>query len=583
MKRNLSDTYESSGNDHLSIQYFSQLPLPEELLQAVEKMGFVTPTQIQAQTIPLLMSGRDVVGIAQTGTGKTAAFGLPIIAKCTKKPQVQALILAPTRELAQQSAQALTQFAAETKKINVVAVYGGSAYSPQIRALRDGAQIVVGTPGRVMDLMERGELKLGALKFFVLDEADEMLRMGFAEDVDQIASETNPDAIRALFSATMPPAIQRVAESHLNNPLEVSVAPQSSTTETVHQTYAVVPFKFKPEALSRVLASSEVQAAIVFVRTRIDAEQVASELVKNSFKAAAISGDVPQSERERIVARLRSGDLDVLVATDVAARGLDVERIGLVVNYDVPREAEAYVHRIGRTGRAGREGESITFFTPRERARLRQIEKLTGTKMTKVQIPSPDQVSSFRANQILEQVVERLSRREMEVYFDALQDTLATTQLDIGDIAAALLAIAAGDRGPEYKKLAFKVRREEKVDHYGRFLSAVFEEGRDNQSEKPKGKRSTLPLGATRYRIEVGRRDGVKPAAIVGAITGEAGLRGKDVGHIDIRPSFSLVEIAGDLSSEARRRISRAKVAGRKLRISEDQGPGKSKQQKFRH
>lgn len=573
--------------------FFSDLGLPKIILDTLEDMGFSEPTPIQRQGIPPLMAGRDVVGIAQTGTGKTAAFGLPILSACDQAGQVQALILAPTRELAAQSATALTEFS-RGMKLKVVAVYGGASYGPQISALRDGAQIVVGTPGRIMDLMERGELDLSALKFFVLDEADEMLRMGFSEDVDQIASGANRDAIRALFSATMPPAIKRIAERHLSDPVEISIAPQSSTVETVNQTYAVVPFKFKSEALCRVLALSDAAASIVFVRTRIDAEQVGTELQNAGFLAAAISGDVAQAERERIVARLREGTLDVLVATDVAARGLDVERIGLVVNYDVPREAEAYVHRIGRTGRAGREGTSLTFFTPRERPRKRVIEKLTGEKMTEVFIPSPDQVAQARANRMTEQIGRRLEKGEMEVYYDAIQDLVVAKGMDIGDAAAALLALASGDFGPEKRKLEFRVRREEKVDELGRFISASFEEGRENEgskSSRAKGsaRRHFSSGSSRRYRVEVGRRDRVKPGAIVGAITGEGGLKGGDVGHIDILQSFSLVEMARPLSPETIRKIAKARVSGRTLRMREDEGPGKhsgkkhGKKRDFKH
>lgn len=562
------------------MELFADLPLPVDILKAVADMGFQEPTPIQAQTIPTLLQGRDVVGIAQTGTGKTAAFGLPALALCEQNnPSVQALILAPTRELAQQSAQALTDFAARCRRLNVVAVYGGSPYGPQISALRAGAQIVVGTPGRVMDLMEREELRLDNLKIFVLDEADEMLRMGFAEDVDQIARFAPEEAIRALFSATMPPAIEKVADQHLKDPVKVSIARQSSTVETVEQTYAVVPFKFKSEALQRVLLASDAKAAIVFVRTRMDAEQISSELIKDGFKAAAISGDVAQNERERIVSRIRSGDLDVLVATDVAARGLDVERIELVINYDVPREAEAYVHRIGRTGRAGREGVSITFFTPREKSRLKVIEDLTGTPMKLCQIPTPEAVREAQVNRLLEKLTPRLEAGEMEVYYTIIEELIYRQGLDLGDIAAAALALAIQDQGPVKRKITSRVRREEKVDEYGRFLYAEFEHGREKEAARGERKSSRRSLRGgrigqgIRYRIEVGRRDGVSPSSILGAITNEGGLRGKEIGHIDIMPSFSLIEIPGGLSKEATKKIARAKIAGRMLRIREDQGP----------
>lgn len=560
--------------------HFSDLPLPEHLLEAVTAAGFTEPTQIQQEAIGPLLAGRDVVGVAQTGTGKTAAFGLPLLARLTDAAGLQALVLAPTRELAQQSATALSEFAASCGDVGVVCVYGGAPYGPQISALRRGAQVCVGTPGRIIDLMERGELHLDGVHYFVLDEADEMLRMGFAEDVDKISERIPADALKALFSATMPPAIRRVAERDLRDPVSIEIAPQSSTVDTVEQTYAVVPFKFKSEALKRVLATMTAQAAIVFVRTRADAEEIATDLHSAGIAASALSGDVAQDERERIIARLRAGTIDVLVATDVAARGLDVERIGLVINYDVPRETEAYVHRIGRTGRAGRQGSALTFFTPRESYRMAKITQLTGTDMRETFIPSPAQVATHRAERLLAECEERLARGELEVYYHALQDAQRVRGLDIGDIAAAVLALAAGDQGPSShpRGATSRIRREETVDEHGRFISARFEKGRERA---PKAQRSAMRSkaarqrglrGARRYRIEVGKRDGVGPGAIVGAITGEGGIPGKALGAIDIYPSFSLVEIA-DLDAKTAARIARARLAGRSLRIREDRGP----------
>ena len=361
---------------------FDDLGLPADLLRAVTDMGYRTPTDIQREAIPVLLSGRDVVGVAQTGTGKTAAFGLPLLdAVDAREPVVQALVLAPTRELALQSADAITDMAHRSRGLDVVAVYGGAPYGPQIGALRDGAQVVVGTPGRVIDLIEKGALVLEDVRYFVLDEADEMLRMGFAEDVETIAGSLPEQRRTSLFSATMPPAIQAVARQHLTDPVQIEVSPQASTVDTVHQAYAVVPFRHKIGAVSRVLAVTEAEAAIVFVRTKSTAEDVAIELAGRGIQAAAISGDVAQRERERLVERLRTGTLDVLVATDVAARGLDVDRIGLVVNFDVPREAEAYVHRIGRTGRAGRHGLALTFAEVNEYVAVHKIEKYLGRKL----------------------------------------------------------------------------------------------------------------------------------------------------------------------------------------------------------
>ncbi|WP_194948153.1 DEAD/DEAH box helicase [Actinomyces trachealis] len=565
---------------------FSDLGLPADLLRAVTDMGFVTPTPIQREAIPVLLSGRDVVGVAQTGTGKTAAFGLPLLdAVDAHNGAVQALVLAPTRELALQSAEAIADMAHRSRGLDVVAVYGGAPYGPQIGALKAGAQVVVGTPGRVIDLIEKGALDLREVSFFVLDEADEMLRMGFAEDVETIASDIPGERRTALFSATMPPAIQAVARQHMTEPVHVEVSRQASTVDTVHQTYAVVPFRHKIGAVARVLAVTEAQAAIVFVRTKSTAEDVAIELAGRSIQAAAISGDVPQRERERLVERLREGTLDVLVATDVAARGLDVDRIGLVVNFDVPREAEAYVHRIGRTGRAGRHGEAVTFLTPKEKGKLRQIERLTGTRLEEITLPSPADVSAHRARKLLERVTARLERGRLEMYSELVSGKAEELEVEVREIAATLLALAVGDEGPrtrEERKGAprQRVRREENVDAEGTFVSASFEGGRERR-ERPEGKPGAARGGrrhedgsGTTYRLEVGHRDRVLPGAIVGALANEAGISGSDIGRIDILQSFSLVEVHTPLSEQQLETLKHATFGGRELRIRVDQGPG---------
>lgn len=347
---------------------FDDIDLPAALRRAVDELGFTTPSAIQSQAIPPLLEGKDVIGVAQTGTGKTAAFGLPLLAAIDPNlRQVQALVLAPTRELAMQVADAIASFATSIGGLDVVALYGGSPYGPQERALARGAQVVVGTPGRVMDHMRRTNLRLDTIRFAVLDEADEMLRMGFAEDVEEILSHSPASRQVALFSATMPSAIQRVAQTHMKDPVRVSVSPQSSTVKSVSQSYAVVPFRHRTGALARVLATSEAEAAIVFVRTRAAAEEVGSSLVARGLIAASISGDVPQKEREKIVERLREGSLQVLVATDVAARGVHVDAIELVVHVDPPAEHKAYLHRSGRTARAGSEGDVVTLMLPSQR------------------------------------------------------------------------------------------------------------------------------------------------------------------------------------------------------------------------
>ena len=571
---------------------FADLGLPGDLLKAVTDMGFVTPTAIQKEAIPVLLAGRDVVGVAQTGTGKTAAFGLPLLdAVDSRDGVVQALVLAPTRELALQSAEAITDMASRSRGLDVVAVYGGAPYGPQIGALKGGAQVVVGTPGRVIDLIDKGALQLDDVRYFVLDEADEMLRMGFAEDVETIAESLPTERRTALFSATMPPAIQAVARQHLHEPVQVEVSRPASTVATVHQTYAVVPFRHKIGAVSRVLAVTDAEAAIVFVRTKSTAEDVAIELAGRGIQAAAISGDVPQRERERLVERLRAGTLDVLVATDVAARGLDVDRIGLVVNFDVPREAEAYVHRIGRTGRAGRHGEAVTFLTPKEKGKLRQIERLTGSRLEEITLPSPADVSEHRARKLLSKAATRHERGRLDMYLPLVSDSARDLDIDVEELAATLLALAVGDEGPRRREdrggeRPQRARREENLDSEGTFLSASFEGGREKNRRGERGDRGEGRRSATRsgrrehegpgtvYRIEVGHRDRVLPGAIVGALANEGGIEGSDIGKIDILQSFSLVTIYADLSPEQLSVMGRATFAGRELRIRPDEGPG---------
>ena len=555
---------------------FADLGLPRDLLRAITDMGFVSPTDIQREAIPVLLEGRDVVGVAQTGTGKTAAFGLPLLNEVDSRDgEVQALVLAPTRELAMQSADAIADMAHRSRGLDVVAVYGGSPYGPQIAALREGAQVVVGTPGRVIDLIEKGALVLDHVRYFVLDEADEMLRMGFAEDVETIAASLPSERRTALFSATMPPAIESVAAEHLNDPVRIEVSRQSSTVDSVQQSYAVVPFRHKVGAVSRILAVTDAEAAIVFVRTKSTAEDVAIELSGRGIQAAAISGDVPQRERERLIERLRQGSLDVLVATDVAARGLDVDRIGLVVNFDVPREAEAYVHRIGRTGRAGRTGEAITFLTPKEKGKLRQIERLTGARLEEITLPSPADVSRHRAAKLLKRADERAQKGRLDIYHELIAKEVSS--LDSATLAATLLALAVGDDGPRWQRedSGRKERREVQVDSEGTFISASFEHGRErpareNRPERPR----RADEGGTVYRVEVGHRDKVLPGAIVGALANEGGISGSDIGKIDILQSFSLVTIYAPLDEQTLQRMGKATFAGRELRIRPDEGPG---------
>nr|WP_098468710.1 DEAD/DEAH box helicase [Serinibacter salmoneus] len=564
--------------------HFSDLGLPEDLLGAVSALGFTTPTPIQEQAVPALLSGRDIVGVAQTGTGKTAAFGLPLLAAIdTSRRGQQALVLTPTRELAIQVADAISSFVPRGSGIEVVSIYGGSSFVPQLRGLRSGAQVVVGTPGRVIDMIERGALDAASLRFVVLDEADEMLRMGFAEDVETILTDTPEDVQVALFSATMPAPIRRVADTHLTNPVEISIARQSTPIASVTQSYAIVPFRNKVEALTRVLALSDTDAAIVFVRTRDAAEEVGLALAGAGVSVASISGDVAQRDRERIVERLRGGEVDVLVATDVAARGLDVERIGLVVNFDIPREGETYVHRIGRTGRAGRTGEALTFVTPKEKGKLRQIERTTGGKIAERRIPTRSDVMEHQVAKVLERAQARLGGAPLTRSTAALAAHTERTGTEVGDLAAALLALLMGDDGApvtEEVDLADRAERGdrfERGERHDRFERGGRSDRGHDRAGRDRGGRERAHRGGqdtgNRYRIAVGHRDGVTPQGIVGAITGEGGLRGSEIGKIDIFPSFSLVEIPLGLESDAQRRIAAASLAGRQLKIRSDSGP----------
>ncbi|GII99084.1 DNA helicase [Sediminihabitans luteus] len=562
---------------------FADLGLPAELQRAVADLGFVTPSAIQAQAIPTLLSGRDITGIAQTGTGKTAAFGLPMLAAIDPHlDATQALVLAPTRELAMQVAEAISTFASALPGVRVEAVYGGSPFGPQARALRDGAQIVVGTPGRVIDHLERGTLTLDAIRFLALDEADEMLRMGFAEDVDTIFSQAPRERQVALFSATMPPQIRRVAAQHLNDPVEIAVTRQATTVTSVRQTYAVVPFRHKAGSLARVIETSDADATIVFVRTRSAADEVGAALVERGISAATISGDVAQKDREKIVERLRAGQVDVLVATDVAARGLDVDRIGLVVNFDLPKEPESYVHRIGRTGRAGRTGTALSFVNPHERGRLKAIERTIRVQLEEVEIPSPADVSAHKTRTLLARLPERIAAGRLGMYRELVAAHLAETGTDPLDLAAALAALAVGDDGPQAREEQerFEAERAEARAARGARSSDRDREDhraprrgpRDDERRERTERRTSRESSGTRYRVAVGHTHGAEPRGIVGALTNEGGLTGKDLGKIDIFGTFSLVDILTPMNADTMDRISRARVAGRPLRISEDRG-----------
>nr|WP_246057200.1 DEAD/DEAH box helicase [Enteractinococcus coprophilus] len=551
---------------------FESLNLADPITKALEGLGYEKPSPIQARTIPLLLEGRDVVGLAQTGTGKTAAFALPVLSKLAEvderhdSPQV--LVLAPTRELALQVAEAFTSYAAHIPTVSVVPVYGGSSYGPQLAGLRRGATIVVGTPGRVIDHLERGSLDLSDLKYLVLDEADEMLRMGFAEDVDRILSEAPDGKQTALFSATMPRAIQRITGDYLNNPEQVEVAGQSKPAQNIRQRYLQVAQPWKLEAMTRLLETEETDGIITFVRTRNMVEELTSKLIARGFAAAAISGDIPQNLREKTVNDLRAGRIDILVATDVAARGLDVERISHVINYDIPHDTASYVHRIGRTGRAGRQGDAILLMTPRERYLLRSIEKATKQSVEEMQLPSLDEVNASRraafAEEITKTIASQVESDEFSVYRDLVANYIEEHNVAAVDIAAALAMMAQDGRPleaaePDLPPMNMRGRRK----------------------EQQSGERSSRPKrpskeGQATYWIAVGHKDRVGPGNIVGAIANEANIDTSDIGDIQIRPTFSLVELPEKLSHQQEEALKNAVVGGRKLNLRLDRGAPKS-------
>ncbi len=426
---------------------FADLGLGDAVLKALRDVGYEKPSTIQAQTIPPLLAGNDLVGLAQTGTGKTAAFALPILDQLdVRQKSVQALVLAPTRELALQVCEAFQKYASHTRGVHVLPVYGGQAYGVQLSALRRGVHVVVGTPGRIMDHLEKGTLDLSELKFLVLDEADEMLNMGFADDVETILADTPDTKQVALFSATMPAQIRRLSKKYLNDPVEITVKGKTATAANITQRYLIVSYPQKVDALTRILEVENFEGMIVFVRTKNETETLAEKLRARGLSAMAINGDVAQVQRERTVNQLKSGKLDILVATDVAARGLDVERISHVVNYDIPTDTESYVHRIGRTGRAGRSGDAISFVTPREKYLLKHIEKATRQPLTEMRLPSVEDVNVTRLTRFDEQITAALEQGEKIATFrDIVAHYVRHHDVPEADVAAALAVVAQGD------------------------------------------------------------------------------------------------------------------------------------------
>ncbi|WP_437585168.1 DEAD/DEAH box helicase [Paramicrobacterium sp. CJ85] len=553
---------------------FADLGLSDAVLRAVQDVGYETPSAIQAATIPVLLEGRDVVGLAQTGTGKTAAFALPILSHLDSSQSTpQALVLSPTRELALQVSEAFEQYATHMPGVRLLPVYGGQSYGVQLSALRRGVHVVVGTPGRVIDHIEKGTLDLSNIKHLVLDEADEMLKMGFAEDVETILAETPDEKQVALFSATMPRQIRQISQKYLRDAEEITIARKTTTSANISQRYLIVSYAQKVDALTRILEVETFDGMIIFVRTKNETETLAEKLRARGYSAAAISGDVPQAQRERTVGQLRSGSLDILVATDVAARGLDVERISHVVNFDIPVDTESYVHRIGRTGRAGRSGSAISFVTPRERRLLNAIERATRQPLEQMQLPSVDDINETRLARFDDAITQALGQENrISAFRDIINHYVTHHDVPESDVAAALAVVAQGPTplllSPEDELVLQQESR-----------------GRKDRPKKDAGGNRTgrAKTGMQQYRIEVGRRQRVQPGQIVGALANEGGLGRDDFGQIDIRQDFSLVELPADLPKDFFDRVANTRVGGRPIDIAADRGPrgGKRRYERY--
>jgi len=540
---------------------FDELGLSAPVLEALKAVGYESPSPIQSATIPVLLAGHDMLGQAQTGTGKTAAFALPLLSRIkvrTGPPQV--IVLVPTRELAIQVAEAFQRYAGQIKGFHVLPIYGGQSYTPQLMSLKRGAHVVVGTPGRVMDHIKRGTLDLGGVTCLVLDEADEMLQMGFVDDIEWILEQTPPTRQVALFSATLPSPIRRIAQKHLREPVEVTITSKTSTAANIRQRYWVVSGVHKLDALTRILEAESFEGMLIFTRTKQSTVELAERLEARGFAVAALNGDMQQKERERTVTRLKGGQLDILVATDVAARGLDVERISHVVNYDVPYDTESYVHRIGRTGRAGRNGEAILFITPRERNMLRYIERATRSPLEPMDLPTVADVNEQRVARFRQRITETIASGQAEAFRSLIEEFEREHDVPAIEIAAALASLLQGG-----SPLLLK---EKSGDGGGTRAERGEPEPRPAREERAEPAERLADEDTETFRLEVGYVHGVKPGNIVGAIANVAGLEGRQIGHVDIREDHTYVGLPRGMPDEIMRELAKTRVAGRMLQIS---------------
>ena len=544
---------------------FHDLALHQDVLKGLDEVGYESPSPIQAQVIPHIMSGKDVVGQAQTGTGKTAAFALPLLSRIDLglfEPQV--LVLTPTRELAIQVAEAFKRYGSHLPDFRVMPVYGGQDIRGQLRQLQRGVHVVVGTPGRVIDHLKRKSLTLDMLHYFVLDEADEMLRMGFIDDVEWILQHAPEQRQIALFSATMPAPIRKIAQKYLSDPVQITIEAKTTTVESTRQRYWIVSGYHKIEALTRILEGEIMDGVIVFVRTKTATVSLAEKLEARGYRTAALNGDIQQNRRERTIQQLKSGELDILVATDVAARGLDVDRISHVINYDIPYDTEAYVHRIGRTGRAGRSGKAILFVAPREQQMLRAIERATGQKIELMELPSTQAINDKRVERFLQKITETLAGDDVQFYRQMLEKYAQSSDISIIDVAAALAKIVQGETLLLLSALPDRKMRK-----------AAMRSGTEKHAPKHQRRSSEMEEGMERYRVEVGHRHGVTPGNIVGAIANEAGIDSEFIGRIDIQHDFSYVDLPEGMPRSLQKIVGRAWVAGQQLRLSRAGGSKK--------
>ena len=558
---------------------FNGLKLADPVLKAVIELGYESPSPIQAQAIPILLKGSDLVGQAQTGTGKTAAFALPLLSRINlkiKSPQV--LVLTPTRELAIQVAEAFQGYASHLRNFHILPIYGGQSYTGQLRQLKRGVQVVVGTPGRVMDHMRRGTLKLDTISTLVLDEADEMLRMGFLDDVEWILEQTPEDRQIALFSATMPVAIRKIAKKYLHDPHEVTIKTKTSTVETTNQRYWMVSGYHKLDALTRILEAEAFDAILIFVRTKLSTTELSEKLEARGYASEPLNGDIRQRQRELTIERLKSGKINILVATDVAARGLDVDRISHVINYDIPYDTEGYVHRIGRTGRMGRKGEAIMFVAPREKRLLRAIEKATNQKIELMKLPTAADINSKRIERFKDRITQTLDAEDIEYYAQIIDQYRMETNVPSLEIAAALAKLLQGDN-----HLLLKHKKETTLERPVREKTAKYERHdnrRGNRKEKHQKQSAQSDIRMESYKILVGYSHGVKPGNIVGAIINEIELDSIYIGRIEIFEDFSTIDLPEGMPRDVLNLLQKVVVSGKRLNISkfkkESSGKGRS-------